>query len=205
MIKLVIKYFLPILIFLQIAFAQDNGTPNGNSTSFKGYNSSSDNELRLMSNSDRFSHTNYESANQLFIPDIYSKYNEMLIYNRSNLKYDYSNGNLNEANRIFVINPISTKPANKKINRSGFNIVSSYRENIHFAGFYERYAILNFTPTLNIQPFDFININANQIYSCFIPISGVKEHFKTLFIQGAAVLAVDNSVKLIFGKDKIKV
>jgi hypothetical protein len=87
--------------------------------------------------------------------------------------------------------------------RSRFNIVSSFRENIKFGGYWDRYAIINFTPSVNIKPFDFISINASQTLSCFVPIDGIKEHFKILSIQGAAILAVDNTFKLIFGPNKI--
>ncbi len=76
-------------------------------------------------------------------------------------------------------------------------LVSSFRENIHFAGFWNHYAIINFTPAMNIKPFDFMTIDANQNLSCYIPIGGIKEHFKTILIHGAAILAIDNSVKLM--------
>lgn len=81
--------------------------------------------------------------------------------------------------------------------------VASFRENIHFAGFWDHYAILNFTPAVNLQPFDFMTINASQNLSCYIPIHGIKEHFGTLVAHGAAILAVDNSVKLFFGSGRM--
>jgi hypothetical protein len=84
-----------------------------------------------------------------------------------------------------------------------FNIVTSFRSNIRFGGFWGKYAIVNFTPSMLLQPFDFISIFANHNFSCFIPIKGIKEHMEMLCVQGAAVLAVDNSVKLIFGSKKI--
>lgn len=87
--------------------------------------------------------------------------------------------------------------------KPSFNIVSSFRENIHFGGWWNRYAIINFTPNINIKPFSFISIYANQNLSCFVPIEGIKEHFEFLCVQGASILAIDNSFKLLFDQNKI--
>ena len=84
-----------------------------------------------------------------------------------------------------------------------FNIVSSFRNNIHFAGFWNGYAILNFTPAMFIQPFNFIRFYANHNISMYIPIKGIKENIKSLVIEGAAVLAVDNSVKFLLQSNHI--
>jgi len=85
----------------------------------------------------------------------------------------------------------------KATEKPTFNIVSSFRNNIHFGGFWNGYAILNFTPTMFIQPFDFISVYANHNISMFVPIKGIKENIKSLVIEWAAVLAVDNSVKFL--------
>jgi len=84
-----------------------------------------------------------------------------------------------------------------------FNIVSSFRSNIRFGGFWGKYAIINFTPQVFLKPAGFISIYARHSTSCFIPIEGIKEHMKMLCIQGAAVLAVDNTVKIFFGTEKM--
>jgi hypothetical protein len=76
-----------------------------------------------------------------------------------------------------------------------FNIVSSFRQNIRFGGFWDRYAIVNFTPDMFIKPFDFLSVYAVHNSSYFIPIKAVKEHFKLMAIQSAAILVIDNSVK----------
>ncbi|MEO8511933.1 MAG: hypothetical protein ABI543_00105 [Ignavibacteria bacterium] len=78
---------------------------------------------------------------------------------------------------------------------STFNIVSSFRQNIRFGGFWDRYAIVNFTPDMYIKPFDFMSIYAVHNSSYFIPIKAVKDHFKLMAIQSAAILAIDNTVK----------
>ncbi len=91
----------------------------------------------------------------------------------------------------------------KKVSVSSFNIVSSFRSNIRFGGFWGKYAIINFTPQVLVKPAGFISIYANHSTSCFIPIDGIKEHMEMLCIQGAAILAVDNTVKLFFGTEEM--
>ena len=94
----------------------------------------------------------------------------------------------------------NTKPIlhpDKTPEKSNFNIVSSFRNNIHFAGFWNGYAILNFTPVMFIQPFDFISIYANHNISMYVPIKEIKDNIESLIIEGAAVLAVDNSLKFL--------
>jgi len=77
------------------------------------------------------------------------------------------------------------------------SLISSFNNNFHFAGFWNKYAVINVTPQMYIKPFEFISIYANHSTSMYIPIAEVKDHFKSLAIEGAAILAVDNSVKLL--------
>ncbi len=76
-------------------------------------------------------------------------------------------------------------------------IVSTFRSNINFGGFWAGYAIINFTPQMSIKPFDFINIYANHSSSMYVPITEVKSYFKSLAIKGAAVLAIENSLRFV--------
>jgi len=108
-----------------------------------------------------------------------------------------------EIKSFFLERQSLIKPQDKSKLESAFSLVSSVRKNIRFAGFWKRFAILNFTPNVLLQPSDYISIYANHIYSCLIPIKGIKEHFKSLCIQGVSILAVDNAVKFIFGSDKM--
>jgi len=87
--------------------------------------------------------------------------------------------------------------------KPSFNIVASFRENIHFGGWWNKYAIINFTPNINIKPFGFISIYANQNLSCFVPIDGIKQHFEFLCVQGASILSIDNGFKLLFDQSRI--
>lgn len=84
-----------------------------------------------------------------------------------------------------------------------FNIVSSFRQNIRFGGFWDRYAIVNFTPNMFIKPFDFLSIYAVHNSSYFIPIKAVKEHFKLMAFQSAAILAIDNTIKHLLPASKM--
>jgi hypothetical protein len=95
------------------------------------------------------------------------------------------------------------KPQRTSNLESAFSLVSSVRKNIRFAGFWKRFAIVNFTPNVFLQPSNYVSLYANHTYSCLIPIKGIKEHFKMLCIQGVSILAVDNAVKFIFGNDKM--
>jgi hypothetical protein len=95
------------------------------------------------------------------------------------------------------------KPQNKSKMESAFSLVSSVRKNIRFAGFWKRFAIINFTPNVFLQPNDYVSIYANHTYSCLIPIKGIKEHFKMLCIQGVSILVVDNIEKFVFGGNKM--
>lgn len=83
------------------------------------------------------------------------------------------------------------------------NFVSSFRSNIRFGGLWDKYAIVNFTPQMQIKPFDFISIYAHHNISYFVPIRGIKEHFKSLAFQSAAVLLVDNSIKFIMPSNSL--
>ncbi|MBI5727710.1 MAG: hypothetical protein HY965_07650 [Ignavibacteriales bacterium] len=84
-----------------------------------------------------------------------------------------------------------------------FNIVSSFRQNIRFGGFWDRYAIVNFTPDMYIKPFDFLSVYAVHNSSYFIPVKAIKEHFRLLAIQSAAILVIDNSVKHLMQAGKM--
>ncbi|MEO8664616.1 MAG: hypothetical protein ABI462_03890 [Ignavibacteria bacterium] len=75
-----------------------------------------------------------------------------------------------------------------------FDLLSTVGNNISFGGFWDRYAVINFTPQLNIRPVSFISIYANRNLNCFIPISGIKEYYQSVLIQSAAILAIDKSL-----------
>ena len=140
-----------------------------------------------------------QDINNLSRPDKPDAGNSLL--NNSSMKLNLSEEVKSEAKLIPVLYRYSTEVLNPnrpaKEERT-FNIVSSFRGNIRFGGFWDRYAIVNFTPVMYIKPFDFLSIYANHNLSYFIPIKAVKEHFKLMAIQSAAVLIIDNSIKHLF-------
>lgn len=79
--------------------------------------------------------------------------------------------------------------------KSSFDLMSSVGSNISFGGFRDNYAVINFTPQISIQPAEFIIIYANHYLNCLIPISGIEKYSASVILQGAALLAIDNTMK----------
>ncbi len=169
----VIKYSFLLLVLFYPVYSQNSIIPNDNHTT----DLNADNNISTASLNQRYKMNNASSNT--------TKTNDV------------------DLQMTMIKNFHELVPKQNARTKSSFNIVSSFRENIHFGGYWNRYAIINFTPNINIKPFDFISIYANQNLSCYIPISGIKEHFEFLCIQGASILAVDNSFKLLFNQDKI--
>lgn len=82
-------------------------------------------------------------------------------------------------------------------------IINSFKSNIHFGGFWNHYAIINFTPDMFVKPFDFISIYASHNTSVYIPISEAKSYIKTLAIKSLAIVAIDNSIRFLLPPNKI--
>ncbi len=96
---------------------------------------------------------------------------------------------------------VSKPPGKKDIPR--FDIISSFRSNIRFGGFWDKYSIINFTPEMNIQPTDFIRVYAIHSMSYFVPIDRIKQNFRSMALRGAAIMVIDNSVKLLLGSSRL--
>jgi hypothetical protein len=178
MFKQVIKYFLSILFLINSSlFAQTNESADGQSA----------NMPEIPGNPSQ----NRKSINEIYSPKSFTfqvqaeiKFNEEI--SRSFIKQNYE------------------IPSPEKKEESVFNILSSsYRNNIHFGGFWNKYAIVNFSPSVFIKPLYNVSLYAKHNFSCFIPIEGIKEHVEMLCIQGAAIMAVDNSIKILFGPNKM--
>lgn len=86
--------------------------------------------------------------------------------------------------------------SNEKKERNKIDIVSSFGNNISFGGFWDNYAVINFTPQISIQPAEFIRIYANHYLNCLIPLSSLKEYSGSVILQGIAILSIDQSIKL---------
>lgn len=90
----------------------------------------------------------------------------------------------------------------KKETKYSFDLINSVGSNISFGGFFDKYAVLNFAPKMFIKPTDFLSIYGNQNLYCLIPIQGIKDHITNITIQGLAVLAIDNSMKIFFPENQ---
>jgi hypothetical protein len=194
LIKQVIKYFIVFNFISSILIAQEiqnnrNNVINNNAPPEQNNNTS------ILKNSSFSIEQNFSN------PDIRNP----ILFMDPVSRFGFLKEKVIESDKILIVSPANNNLNSKLKNKikQAFNIISSFRENIRFGGFWDKYAIINFTPSVNIKPFDFISINANQNLSCFIPVQGIKEHFKSLCIQGAALLAVDNSIKLLFGANRI--
>lgn len=77
------------------------------------------------------------------------------------------------------------------------DVVGSFRSNIRFGGFWEQYAILNFTPQIYFKPLDFIGIFASHNISYFIPMEKIRENIKGFAIEGAAIMAVETTFRFL--------
>jgi hypothetical protein len=137
---------------------------------------------------DKFEISKSEESSELpeLVPSQLSENNSLneSVNQRKEILYRYRYDPMEQSRRIM-----------KEENR--FNIVSSFRSNIRFGGFYDRYAIVNFTPQMSFKPAEFISVYAHHNISYFVPIQSAKEHFTSMAAQGAAILAVDNIVKHI--------
>jgi len=95
-----------------------------------------------------------------------------------------------------------SKPSGKK-DIPRFDIISSFRSNIRFGGFWDKYSIINFTPEMSIRPVDFISIYAIHSMSYFVPIDRIKQNFRSMALRSAAIMIIDNSVKLVLGSSRV--
>lgn len=188
MIKPVIKYFICSLIFANALISQnvvpninmhyiDSGINTGNTISNPRYHQYQENGTGIVT------YINEKTSNNTILKNIESdetkKKLDAVFFRPSNPDF-----------------PVVNKPVKQE-----FNIISSFRENIRFGGFWDKYAIINFNPSVNLKPVDFISIYANENLSCFVPVTEIKEYVKLLCIHSAAILAVDNSVKLFFNQN----
>jgi len=105
---------------------------------------------------------------------------------------------LDQEDRAFEKETIEIKFFKPKIReRKSFDFLSAVGSNLSFGGFWDRYAVISFTPRMNIKPFSFIDIYANHNLNCLIPINGVKEYYQSILIQSFAILAIEKSVNLL--------
>lgn len=84
-----------------------------------------------------------------------------------------------------------------KFESRSFDLMSSFGNNIGFGGFHDRYAVINFTPGLDVNPLSFLNVRCLNRLSCYIPVARINEYYKIVFAQGITMIAIDNTLGLI--------
>jgi len=148
------------------------------------------------------------SAELLFSQEIQTKREKVAVRYKDKItdaviaKSENYNSSKSEEYRIRIIEKIKFRNfSNEKNERTKVDIVSSFGNNISFGGFWENYAVINFTPQISIQPAEFISIYANHYLNCLIPLSSLKEYSGSVILQGIAILSVDQSMKLFLQKE----
>jgi hypothetical protein len=106
-----------------------------------------------------------------------------------------------EAKEYMVTAPPRTQAYRRGLQMQAQLILASFRNNIRFGGFWEQYAIINFSPSVFVSPFDFISVYGNHTTSYYIPRLEIKNSVKPLILEGAAVLAVDNGIRFLLGTE----
>jgi hypothetical protein len=90
----------------------------------------------------------------------------------------------------------SSRSSGNSHKRPEKNLITSISENIEMGGISGKFAVISFTPKLNIEPVEFISIYADQNVRYLIPIKTINEHLQLLFFQSAYILAIDNFMNL---------
>ncbi|MCB0727569.1 MAG: hypothetical protein KDD00_08895 [Ignavibacteriae bacterium] len=86
----------------------------------------------------------------------------------------------------------------KKKEDYSFDILGNFGNNVSFGGFYESFAVINFTPQLNIKPAGFISVYANHYLNVLIPISRAREVSNSVLISSVSMLALEYAADLLF-------
>ncbi len=89
-----------------------------------------------------------------------------------------------------------------KVIKPTLDVVASFRENIRLS-LWDRFAVVNFNPSTNFKPAEFINIYGNYNLSCFVPIKESTNYISYFAVSGAAIMLLDNTFKLFFDKTKM--
>lgn len=82
--------------------------------------------------------------------------------------------------------------------KTSLDLFTSINENISFGGFWDKYAVLNFTPNTFIKPVSFISLSASRNFNCFIELNNLKQKIGDIVLQGISILAIDNASKIFF-------
>ncbi|HMQ68939.1 MAG TPA: hypothetical protein PKA90_07985 [Ignavibacteria bacterium] len=79
-----------------------------------------------------------------------------------------------------------------------FDFLGNFGNNVSFGGFYESFAVINFTPQIYIKPAGFISVYANHYLNVLIPLSRAKEVSNSVLISSVSMLALEYASDLLF-------
>jgi hypothetical protein len=175
MYKKLVKYFLFIILPMNLLFAQETATNkdytdnniSANETEFRVHQNSINNGLN--SSNDKIKTTD----NRYYL-------------------------NINKGVRkSFIDNFFRSRSSGSSHQKPEKNLVTSFSQNIEMGGLSGGCALISFTPKLNLEPVEFISISANQNVRYLIPIKNINENLQLLFFQSAYILGIDNFINLL--------
>lgn len=85
----------------------------------------------------------------------------------------------------------------KEVQEFRFDLVSSVGSNISFGGIYEKYAFINFTPSMFIRPADGIQIYANHNLLKVVPLEDINNAAGSLILQSIVLVAAENTINML--------
>jgi hypothetical protein len=126
-----------------------------------------------------------------------SEYSKSAIISNVN-KERSSNSELEFQKRVsFLMDIQFRKLFRKEDQKFRFDLVSSVGSNISFGGIYEKYAFINFTPSMFIRPADDIQIYANHNLLKVVPLEDINNAAGSLILQSIVLVAAENTINLI--------
>ena len=145
-------------------------------------------------------------VHQNFINNGFSGTNEkinttVIVDEQGKLLISVLKANLNikkkESIKLSLLNFFGLGSSGKSHQKPEKNLITSFPENIDIVGISGEFAVIRFTPKLNIKPVEFINISANQDVRYLIPIKTAGQHLQLFIIQSTYILAIDNFMNLL--------
>jgi hypothetical protein len=189
MYKKIVKCFLFYILPFNLLFAQGSETNKyytgkkiiANKTEFQTH-------LNVFNN-------DFNGSNEKIKTEVYdNNFNKL----QTTLMKENLNINNKGVRKSSIFSFFNSAPSTNNNERPEKNLITSVSENIELGGFSGNFALINFTPKLNIEPVNFISISAIQNVSYFIPIKSFDKHLQLLFIQSTYILAIDNFMNLLY-------
>ena len=126
-----------------------------------------------------------------------SEYSKSAIISNVN-KERSSNFELEFQKRVsFLMDNQFRKLFRKEDQKFRVDLVSSVGSNISFGGIYEKYAFINFTPSMFIRPADDIQIYANHNLLKVVPLEDINNAAGSLILQSIVLVAAENTINIL--------